>query len=68
MKIHSRSDLFSDSYFCANFVVRVRGNVQSIQTQHTVKGAQLMLSTEHGENKHDYIKIKLLINQKLNSD
>ena len=53
MKIHSRSDLFSDSYLCANFVVRVRGNVQSIQTQHTVKGAQLMLSTEHGEHKHD---------------
>ena len=59
MKIHSRSDLFSDSYFCANFVVRVRGNVQSIQTQHTVKGAQLMLSTQFGENKHYYIPDKL---------
>ena len=59
MKIHSRSDLFSDSYFCANFVVRVRGNVQSIQTQHTVKGAQLMLSTQHSGNNHDYIRDKL---------
>ena len=59
MKIHSRSDLFPDSYFCANFVVRVRGNVQSIQTQHTVKGAQLMLPTQYGENKHDYIQDKL---------
>ena len=68
MKIHSRSDLFSDSYFCANFVVRVRGNVQSIQTQHTVKGAQLLLSIQHGGNKHEYIRDKLLINQKLNFD